>query len=171
MSKDASPIVVIDTSVLINFLAVDRMDLIERCEHRFLVTDHVREEIKDYYEERFAQFQFALERNIIDQIRVDGPQEVAMFARLSSDGRLGLGECSAIAVAINCGYNLAIDDRQAIRQARSSCGNLQILTTQDLMVSLIRAGVLDLVEADEIKDEWSANHCFRLKIVSFRELL
>ena len=171
MSKKVPAIVVADTSVLINFLAVDRMDLIEKCKQHFLVTDHVKEEIKEHYAERFARFQAALKRGVINQIRVDDPKEVETFARLSSDDRLGLGECSAIAVAIHRSYILAIDDKKAIKQALASCSTLQILTTQDFMVSLIQAGLLDVAEADEIKEEWATHHCFRLKIDSFLELL
>ncbi len=171
MSKEPSSIVVVDTSVLINFLAVDRMDLIERCECRFLVTDHVKGEITEHYAERFSRFQIALERGIINQIRIDDAQEVATFAQLSSGGRLGLGECSAIAVAICRGHTLAIDDKQASKQALALCNNLRIVTTQGLILSMIKAGLLDAAEADEIKDEWAAHHCFRLKIASFSKLL
>ena len=34
-----------DTSVLINFLCIDRMDLIARHSHQFIVTDHVAAEV------------------------------------------------------------------------------------------------------------------------------
>jgi hypothetical protein len=37
----SDPIVVVtDTSVLVNFLCIDRMDLIARHSHRFVITDH-----------------------------------------------------------------------------------------------------------------------------------
>ena len=44
-----SVIIVADTSVLINFLKIDRMDLIGRFPQRFLATDHVAAEISDNY--------------------------------------------------------------------------------------------------------------------------
>jgi hypothetical protein len=34
-----------------------------------------------------------------------------------------------------------------------------------------RAGILDLTEADAIKDDWKQNHRFRIKAASFGELL
>ena len=48
---------------------------------------------------------------------------------------------------------------------------LCILTThpQDLMVSMIREDLLDIAEADRIKD-WAVRHRFRLKLRSFREI-
>ena len=59
---------------------------------------------------------------------------------------------------------LAIDDRQAIVQARRTDQSLRILTTQDLMTSMIDEGLLGIEEADHIKDDWAARHRFRLKI-------
>ena len=40
-----------DTSVLINFLRIDRMDLIEAHPASFIATDHVAAEIADAYPE------------------------------------------------------------------------------------------------------------------------
>lgn len=45
----SSPIIVADTSVLINFLRIDRMDLIGLFPRRFLATDHVAQEIAESY--------------------------------------------------------------------------------------------------------------------------
>ena len=38
------------------------------------------------------------------------------------------------------------------------------------MVSMIGEGLLDIIEADSIKDEWAARHRFRLKLASFRDV-
>ena len=54
MSFTSPSAIVADTSVLINFLRVDRMDLIARHSHRFLVTDHVAGEVTDFYGEGCA---------------------------------------------------------------------------------------------------------------------
>ena len=42
-------LLVTDTSVLVNFLRIDRMDLIRDLSPRFLVTDHAAGEITDVY--------------------------------------------------------------------------------------------------------------------------
>ena len=55
-------------------------------------------------------------------------------------------------------------------QAWRADRTLRVLTTQDLMVSMIGEGLLDIIEADSIKDEWAARHRFRLKLVSFRDV-
>lgn len=68
-------------------------------------------------------------------------------------------------------YILAIDDRLAATHARRADTTLRIFATQDLMVSMIREGLLDVVAADGIKQDWATRHRFRLKLDSFRSLL
>ena len=41
--------VVTEASVLVNFLRIDRMDLIAGHSHAFIVTDHVADEVSDRY--------------------------------------------------------------------------------------------------------------------------
>lgn len=166
-----SSIVIADTSVLINFLAVDRMDLIKRHSCRFLITDHVRHEITEHYQEQFSRLQEALKQGILEEIPVTYQEEVETFAKLTELESLGSGECACIAVAIHRCYTLAIDDKKAIKQARLSCPTISIATTEDLMVSMIKAELITANEADTIKDEWALSHKFKLKISSFSELL
>lgn len=171
MEEDPSSIVIADTSVLINFLAIDRLDLLERHGCRFLITDHVRHEVLDHYHEQSVRLKTALEQGILEEIAITDQGEVDTFIKLTSAGGLGYGECSAIAVAIQRGWTLAIDDKRAGKEAAACCPTLNIITTQDLMVSMIRGGLLSVDEADAIKDEWASVHKFRLKIASFSKLL
>lgn len=169
---DARPaIIVTDTSVLINFLRIDRTDLIAGHSHDFLATDHVAAEISDRYPEQQQRFAAALDAGIIVETRVTGPEELHLFGTLFATGRLGAGECSAIVLAVHCGYILAIDDRLATRHARRIDAGLRILSTQDLMVSMIREGLLEIEDADRIKQEWATRHRFRLGLASFQELI
>ncbi len=63
--------VVIDTSVLINFLVIHRLDLlVGHPGFRFVVTDHVREEITEHYPEQMAQLEDAIDTGKITEIRV-----------------------------------------------------------------------------------------------------
>ena len=165
-----STLVVTDASVLVNFLRIDRMDLIAGHSHEFIVTDHVADEISDRYPEQQQRFASAVKAGALSQQSVTNPSEVSLFGRLSASGRLGAGECSAIAVAVHRRHKLAIDDRRATIQARRADRTLRVLTTRDLMVSMIGEGLLDIVEADSIKDEWATLHRFRLKLASFRDV-
>ena len=164
-----STVVVTDASVLVNFLRIDRMDLIAGHSHEFTVTDHVADEVSDRYPDQQQRFASAVEAGALSRQRVTSPAEVALFGTLSASGRLGAGECSAIAVAVHRRHILAIDDRRATIQARRADRTLRVLTTRDLMVSMIGEGLLDIVEADSIKDEWAARHRFRLRLESFRD--
>ena len=167
-----SAIVVADTSVLINFLRIDRMDLIGRHPKRFLATDHVGAEITSSYPEQRERYQAAVASGLLDTCSVVDPEEVALFLKLGPGQQLGAGECSAIAVAIRRRYPIAIDDNRAIKRAIREVGaKLEVVRTTDLMVSLIRAGILDVAAADRIKDEWAQYHRFKIKTDSFQELL
>ena len=171
MTNRKRAIVVADTSMLVNFLRIDRMDLIAEHSHDFLATDHVAVEITSQYPDQQRRFAEALRNGRVRQESITNLEEVALFASLSATGRLGAGECSAIALAVCRNYNLAIDDQRAATQARSLDPKLTILTTQDIIISMIGENLLNISEADAIKDDWAANHRFRLKIASFSDHL
>jgi hypothetical protein len=169
--EESLSIVIADTSVLINFLAIDRMDLIQRHSCRFFITDHVRHEVTTHYSEQVSRLDLALEQGILEEIQVTDPDEVETFARWTGLQRFGNGECACIAVALHRQFTLAMDDKQAIKHARRSCETLDILTTQDLMLSMIKEDLLGIAEADAIKHDWGSCHRFQLKITSFGDLL
>jgi len=167
-----SAIVVADTSVLINFLCIDRMDLIGRHPQRFLATDHVGAEITSSYPEQKARYQATVASGQIDTCSVVDPEELSLFLRLKPGEMLGAGECSAIAVAIRRRYPIAIDDNRAVKRAIREVGaKLEVVRTADVMVRLIRAAILDIATADRIKDDWELHHRFKIKADSFRDLL
>jgi len=162
-------VVITDTSVLINFLVLDRAGLLAGVPtHRFVVTDHVRAEIAAHYHEQLQRLEQAFSAQILEEITVSDLAEVQLFAVLTVKG-LGVGECSAIAVAVHRQLTLAIDDKQAIKKVASLGLNVIILTTESLMVLLIRQGALSVDEADAMKLEWETNYRFRLTFSSFRE--
>ena len=61
-------ILVSDASVLINFLRIDRMDLIDAVSYEFMVTDHVADEISEIYPEQQVCYQAALDRGDVAQV-------------------------------------------------------------------------------------------------------
>ncbi len=100
-------IIVTDASVLIDFLRIDRTDLFAGHSHAFIATDHVTAEITDRYPDQQQRFAAALAAGAISETRVTAPAEIQLFASLFATGRLGAGECSAIALAVSRGYILA----------------------------------------------------------------
>ena len=87
--------VVADASVLVNFLRIDRMDLIGRHPDSFIATDHVADEIT--YPDQRRRYAAAIARGHIVQERVDDPVELEIFMCLSRGGTVGcwraIGHC------------------------------------------------------------------------------
>jgi predicted nucleic acid-binding protein len=167
--------IVADASVIINFLRIDRMDLLGAHADPFITTDHVAAEIADAYPDQQARYRAALDAGHLIEQRVDDPAEVELFLRLARGQRLGAGERSAIAVALKRSYRLAIDDSRAIRRALQEVGvtgnPIEIARTQDIVVELIRRSILSVEGADAIRVDWANHHRFRLQITSFDDLL
>lgn len=164
--------VVLDTSVLINFLRADRLDLLrDHPDYTFIITDHVRHEIGEFYPGQSAALNAAVADGTLNEIIVTAAAELDDFGKLSALKSLGLGECSAIAVAKNRSLLLAIDDVRAQKKAKAFSSTLAMLDTAGLMVSLIQKGVLTVEAADGIKVCWETEHRFKLKFASFSEFL
>jgi hypothetical protein len=85
-----STIVVADTSVLINFLRIDRMDLIGRHPHRLLATDHVGAEISSGYPEQQERYQAAVASVLLDTCSVVDPEEYLSSSDLGQENDSGL---------------------------------------------------------------------------------
>ena len=174
MGTDApKTILILDASVLINFLRVDRIDLFQNYRARLCVTEHVVSEVTNVYPDQLLRLDAAVQSGMVEVVVVTDPSELSLIAhvRTTSANRLGIGECSAIAVAERRGFALGIDDKAARKFARTLSPTLLILTTQDLVLSLIHCGVLTVAAADKLKDDWAKSHRFRLKIASFADLL
>lgn len=170
MPAEAADEVLLDTSVLVNFLVVRRLDLLrDHPQHRFVVTDHVRAEITQHYPDQRAQLEQALNDGWFTEINVTNPEELDLFAELTASGRLGAGECSALAVAVCQKLPVALDDKAARKRASAFNPKIMLLDTENLIVSLIRAERISIEEADEIKGEWEREHRFKLSFGSFAE--
>ncbi len=163
-------VLVTDTSVLVNFLRIDRMDLIRNLSPQFLVTDHAVGEITEVYGDQLARFEAAIAAGCCEVCRVESDAALEMFGQLTGTQRLGIGESATIAHAVSIGAGVALDDRRAANEARRMSDGLVVLGTVDLTRQMIVEGLLSVEAADAMKDDWATNHRFRLKIGSFRDL-
>jgi hypothetical protein len=168
-------LLIADTSVLINFLNVDRMHLIGKHAPRCVISDHVVAEVTDLYPHQKNRLSSAVADGHLEIISVIDELEVELFGRIQKNGRLGVGESSAIAVALKRGYSLGIDDRRAIRDAQALAAaegvSLTVWGTRDIVVRLIQAGQLSVEQADVLLVSWRTQHRFELPIRSFTELI
>lgn len=162
-------LVVLDTSVLLKFLRVGRLDLlVELPGHEFLVTDHVRCEITDH--ESSQLLVTAPREKRLREERVDAPDEVAAFGQLTAVRTLGVGECAALAVAVCRRLPIAIDDKAARKKATAMFGFERFVGTADLVVAAIHGGLIDVEGADEVKRRWESELPFRMGFASFADL-
>jgi predicted nucleic acid-binding protein len=163
-------LVVLETSVLLNFLRVDWFELLIKLPgRRFLMTDHVRGEVTDGRQAMILRE--AIESGLLQEVRVDAPAEVAAFGKFVSLRVLGVGECAALALAVCRAVPIAIDDKAARKKARALFGFSQFLGTGDLVVAAIRSGLTDVAVADEMKRRWQDELRFRLPFASFADVL
>lgn len=161
-------VVLTDTSILINFLHVERLDLLGKLPgYEFQVPDHVVEEILD--PKLRERLEAGLQSGGLTVLSIIDLEEIEAYANFHRT--LGQGEAACLAVAVRRGYFVGSDDRGAFRRAAAEgLGKERILTTPDLIVLAIRAGVASVEEADEWKVTLEANR-FRMRFSSFREIL
>jgi len=171
MSNSDKKILITDTSVLINFLNIDRIDLLAAFPAEFLITGHVVDEITADFPDQKTRLNAAIENGQLEIITVDSEQELKLYNELIKERRLGAGECSAIACAINRKYSLAMEDSRACKQTIQLEPSIEILKTQDIIIRLIVDGIITREEADSIKVEWQTNYRFTLKFKSYSDVI
>lgn len=172
MGTDSPSDVIVDTCVLINFLQVDQVEMLSRHPfYRVVITNHVRSEVLDHYGEQSTRLDASLNSGHVHEIGVSSGNELAIFSKLVQQRHLGVGECSSIAAAVVRQVPLATDDVAARKHIAQEFPGFQVANTTSLIVDLIRGNVLDVQQADALKDLWAAHYRFCLRISSFSELL
>lgn len=163
--------VIVDTSVLVNFLLIDRIDLISHLTDDFAITSHVPDEISTHFPDLNQSLVKPLRNGSIAELTVADPSELFLFRGFVSTGRLGVGECSAIAAAIHRRCGLALDRTRAHQDALSSYPTLDIKGTVDMMLLTIEEGLVSIPECDSFKLLLENQHGIRFNTKSFAELL
>lgn len=161
--------IVLDTSILLNFVKVGHVGLLGRLGPPVLLLDQVLAEV--IRPDQRTTVDAAIAAGVVELQGVTDLAEVTLFAELQATGRLGVGECAVLAVALNRKLVAGLQDRRAQAEGRRRLKMLQLCQTEDLVATLIRAKHLTLKEADRLLVEWATHHRFRSKLTSFRELL
>ena len=172
-AQDERIIVISDTDVVINFLRVQRLDLLcSQSTFRVVVTEHllgssgILGELTD--RAQAAEAEKAVAAGLMQAIELTEPAELALFATLNQF--LGRGESAAIAVAVIRGWMVATDDRLARRECERRLGPNRTLSTPSILLDCIRNGLLSVADADNIKDQLASQR-FTMKFASFADLL
>lgn len=167
-------VIILDATVLINFLKIRRVDLLKEHPANIIITEHVRNEVTEFYPEQLELLDSAITGGIVQELVINNFNEVSeivMFRLEKTQNRCGMGECSATIAAKNRGYALAIDDNPAIKIIVKNFPQLRIVRTQDIIVEMIQANIIDFVTADVIKKEWEEKHRFKLGFLSFSQII
>ena len=169
MCRKAPTPIVLDTSVLLNFIKIGRIDLLGRLGTSVVLLDQVFDEVRRPEQRKAVEDAVAAGTLGLQSVR--NPAEVALFAELRTGGRLGAGECAVLAVALTRGWIAGLQDRRAQFEGKRRGKNLDFCQTEDLVLKLIRTGYLTLKEADRFLAEWEAQHHFRSRLTSFGDLM
>lgn len=161
-------VVVSDADVLINFLNVDRLDILtELPGFAFFVPDHVDAEILREDQRRVVERSYdegKLQRRTLTDL-----DAIEVFADLRLV--MGRGEAAWIALARKTGWFVVSDERGVVRRKVAELlGPDRLVTTPGIIVLGIRAGLIAVDEADRLRAAL-ARHRFRMRFDSFREVL
>jgi predicted nucleic acid-binding protein len=167
-ATDAVPIVITDTSILINLSHTGHIWLLGKTPgFRFVVPDEVLAEVTD--PEQIQVVETALADRTVSRESIDSPGELELFAQLTQV--LGSGESACLALASSRGWLVACDEKRVfLREAVSRLGKGRILNTPGLYVLWIRTGLLAVAEADAAKAVLEANR-FKMSFSSFEEVV
>ena len=161
-------IVVADTSVLINFLHLDRLDLLEQLPgYAFCIPEHVLAEI--IRPEQAASLKARLDAGRLQLAVMSEMSEIGSYDALRRT--LGDGEAASLALAECRGWFIACDEKRRFRrEAEARIGANRILNTVSLLVLAILEGLVTVEEADVFKDRL-AERRFHIRVASFADLL
>lgn len=168
-TPDGRILVVVDTSFLINFLALNRMDILHGLRrYAFRIPNHVVREIE--YEDQKEKLQDALAGGTLSEIEITDLAEMTLYAELRRF--LGDGESACLAVAATRRWVIAADEKGRLRrEILERLGEDYLLNTLGAIVEALRAGILTLSEAEEIRRELARRRFVMSDVPPFEELL
>ncbi len=161
-------VIVTDANVLINFLNVGRLDLLtELPGFAFVIPDNVDAEI--LREDQRQVLARCYDEGTLQRQALIDIEAIGVFADLSLV--MGKGEAACIALARQMGWLVGSDEKGVVRRkAVELVGPGRLVTTPGIMVLAIKAGVLDVDEADRLKGAL-AKRRFMMNFDSFRDVL
>ncbi len=162
-------VLVVDTSVMIDFIHAGRLDILGRI-HKWscVLADEVAEEIT--CPNQAAVLADEVRRSYLEQESITDPQELRAYTELRGR-RIGKGEAACLAMAVHRGWTLASDERgRFLRVARELLGTDRIVNTPGILLQAIRTAVISVNEADAMKTVLERKR-FRMTFRSFRDLL
>jgi predicted nucleic acid-binding protein len=152
-----------DACFLINFLAVDRMDILGSLGSlRFHCPREVAAEVvRPVQQQRLIR---AIADGIVFDEEITNLAEMAVLTDLLRE-QLGRGETACLALAQTRGWLLASDERGRFRRlATDRIGAGRLMSTRDALARAVATGVLSGPEARAIAEDLRDNHRFTMAI-------
>ncbi len=161
-------IVVTDANILINLIHAQVLDLLGRLDgYEFVVVDQVEAEITR--PEQMDILRKAIEAGWLRREVISAIEGLSIFADLVRV--MGRGEAACLALAQTQNWYVASDEKKVFRrEALARLGQGRILTTAGLIVLAIRANLLTVEQADQIKLILETRR-FRMAFDSFRDII
>lgn len=168
MSTPPQRIVVTDANVLINLMHVSRLGLLAKIpNYEFVVPEHVREEVT--IPEQRTTLEAAVKEGWLKIEVLNDLGAITVFTELIA--YIGRGEAACIAIAAQRGWLIASDEkRRFLREAETRVGVGHVITTVDVFVLAIKAGLLTIEEADTDKVTLEGKR-FKVAFASYREVV
>src|SRR5690606_13504522 len=147
---------------------VSRLGLLAKIpNHEFVVPERVREEIT--ISEQRVTLDAAVNEGWLKIEIINDLEAITVFTELTS--HIGRGEAACIAIAAKAGWLIASDEKKRfLREAIARVGAEIVITTIDILVLAIKAGLLTVDEADTDKATLEGKR-FNVSFASFRELV
>lgn len=168
-TPDGRILAVTDTSFLVNFLGLDRMDILRGLRgYAFRIPNHVVMEVE--YQDQKERLYAALADGTVSEIEITDPSEIALYAELRTF--LGDGESACLAVAGTRRWVIAADEKGRLRrEIHERLGKHYLLNTAGALVEVLRAGILTVPDAEEIRRELATRRFVMSDVPPFEELL
>jgi len=168
-TSDGRILMVADTSFLLNFLVIDRMDVLAGLQAlAFRAPNHVVLEVR--YPEEKERLHVALAAGTLSEIEITDLSEIALYVHLRTF--LGDGESACLAVAATRQWAIATDEKGRLqREIFERLGEDYLLDTPGALIAALRAGVLTVPQAETIREELARHRFIMRDLPPFEELV
>lgn len=168
-TPDGRILVVADTSFLVNFLVLDRLDILRGLRrYAFHVPNHVVAEVR--YEEQRRRLHAAMDEGGLTELEITDLTETSLYMELRQF--LDDGESACLAVAVSRSWVIAADEKGRLRrEIFTRLGEEYLLNTPGALVAALRAGILMVSEAEEIRRQLALHRFVMADVPPFEELL
>lgn len=158
MQGDGPVRATIDTDILLEFIRAQQLDLLGRnAQYDFVLPDTVYEEVEVPSQQK--RLDEAIRRDYFRRARLVQPDALERYQQIRK--RLDKGESACIALSAVNGWYVASDERGALDAvAEAHLGRGKVLRSADILLAAIGQNLLDVHQADELKDEFSEEYAF-----------